>query len=545
MLIFYNSIGWLNMAYTLKTFDTMNTRSLDEVFQTIQELAPELKATLQNDHFSVKKYITIENLKAVTKIPALTDFMKTLFQGTPPIAKIGDDVSIRLDDEASALIIFRDVKLHEVRQKLFDDYTMYTHRHAFKVAEFHGFTGVAKLTDNEPGEYRHFGGAVIPKGAVSGRFYIRTDDYYNIRYFKGFQKLKPGELYPKADKGSLSVEFDITEAQARTYFDKIKSDDIKTRENYTKFAFYLPHTIRSPEYLGKNCYDYGNEIFRALGFNGTYFDYIKIDEVNVKDQGVMFQWMDYSRTDFFANFPLVWEVAIAPYTSIPTSIITLLSYFQWFAPFSNIHPLSSKETFLYTNSADLQKVNELGETKLHVALLAHKFDLAKEFLNNGINVDAQNKANISALGLAAGLPASQEKYAILKEMIARTQNINLPEIDGTAIPLTKAVLANDLEAVRMILLAGGDFNFRNDNGDNLVHLATQNNAYDVVYELYRANPSLMIEDNGEHQYPVALVCNNEAYNQSLFTNICNEYNMALYNKTFDELYHRVPADLEF
>jgi ankyrin repeat protein len=136
-----------------------------------------------------------------------------------------------------------------------------------------------------------------------------------------------------------------------------------------------------------------------------------------------------------------------------------------------------------------------GRTQLHSACLNHKFELVKELINKGININKQDADGQSALYLAknneiikillvAGAnPDLQEKYAgytaLMDTLIWPDKNkfvqlVNVTDTNiKTSFGYTALMLAsrnNDLEAIELLINAGADPYILNNEGEDFYDL---------------------------------------------------------------------------
>jgi len=142
-----------------------------------------------------------------------------------------------------------------------------------------------------------------------------------------------------------------------------------------------------------------------------------------------------------------------------------------------------------------------GRTQLHSACLNHKFELVKELINKGININkqdadgqtalylAKNKEIIKILLAAGANPNLQEKYAgytsLMDTLIWPDKNkfallVNITDTNiKTIFGYTALMLAsrnNDLEAIGLLIRAGADPYILNNEGEDfydLLPLASQ------------------------------------------------------------------------
>lgn len=164
-----------------------------------------------------------------------------------------------------------------------------------------------------------------------------------------------------------------------------------------------------------------------------------------------------------------------------------------------------------------------GRTQLHYACLNHKYELVKELIQKGININKQDADGQTALYLAknseiirillaAGAnPNLQEKYAgytaltdtliwPCKKKFIQLVNVTDPNIK-TIFGYTALMLAsrnNDLEAIELLINAGADPFILNNEGEDfydLLPVASQ--------EIIRSKYPVFFKEREFHKNPAS------------------------------------------
>lgn len=119
-----------------------------------------------------------------------------------------------------------------------------------------------------------------------------------------------------------------------------------------------------------------------------------------------------------------------------------------------------------------------GDTALHVAAAAYRTDLAREFIDRGALICAQNRRGAQPIHSATvGSPGSHHwnpnaQIEIIAFLISAGANPDAVDKSGVT-PLHRAIRNRCSAAVKTLLEAGADYARKNDNGSSAMLLATQ------------------------------------------------------------------------
>lgn len=423
------------------------------------------------------------------------------------VAQKGSESVISFGD---TMLIFENTKAQNIRNFLKDE-SEYKYKFSIKTAEYHTYCSVNKL--DAPDKQMFFGGAVTPKGGFTGKFYLRNDDYYDAKYFKGDLFIDEDKQNPHFDRGSVSVEFSITEKQFKSLMVKFAYDKEAFWKKDAPFNFI---GIR-----GDNCVEYADQMFRFIDFEGHFCDYYRIDELDDRDMGIFYY--QYSRhleyipfnlrdaLDHATNIALgeeaskIMHKALKPISYLSEWLYGKLNYFGD----HEIHVKSYNDRVSYLEDEDVHEFvnlqNIFSETALHTSLKSGSIEFAQKLLELGADVDIKDFKGHSCLYVAASLKPSLEKNKILEKMLDLSKDVNSKDLDGYEIPLTAAIKANDGNAVKLIIEHGGDVSFINSVKDNLINIALMNKAYKVIEALYEKDNSLIFYDNLDYQIPIVTI----------------------------------------
>jgi Ankyrin repeats (many copies)/Ankyrin repeat len=120
-----------------------------------------------------------------------------------------------------------------------------------------------------------------------------------------------------------------------------------------------------------------------------------------------------------------------------------------------------------------------GDTALHIAAAAYRFEIAPQLIALGSDVRARNRRGAEPLHYAAdGMPGSpgwnpSAQAATIACLIHAGADPNAVDRSGVT-PLHRAVRTRCAAAVRALLDGGADVRCRNKNGSTPIRLATRN-----------------------------------------------------------------------
>jgi len=129
--------------------------------------------------------------------------------------------------------------------------------------------------------------------------------------------------------------------------------------------------------------------------------------------------------------------------------------------------------------------------KFLVAALNANFSLVKQFLDNGMNVNARS-ADSGQSALHKAVAYGQGKMA--QFLIEAGAELDVPDKDREITPLGEAAMRMDSDMVRLLIQAGANVNFRNSDGETPLHAATWSGDADVVKLLIQASADVDTRD---------------------------------------------------
>jgi ankyrin repeat protein len=125
---------------------------------------------------------------------------------------------------------------------------------------------------------------------------------------------------------------------------------------------------------------------------------------------------------------------------------------------------------LIAKKADVNAVQPDGATALHWAVYAEDAELTAALIRAGANVNVRNNYGVSPMAVAARHANPSILGQLLKAGADPNDKINYVNADET--PLMHAARAGNVEAVRMLLVAGAQVNARESwNGQSPLHWA--------------------------------------------------------------------------
>ncbi|XP_019848978.1 PREDICTED: E3 ubiquitin-protein ligase MIB2-like [Amphimedon queenslandica] len=154
--------------------------------------------------------------------------------------------------------------------------------------------------------------------------------------------------------------------------------------------------------------------------------------------------------------------------------------------------------------ANLEIEDEDGDRPLHLCAYGDEEEAAQLLIDNGADVNARSKRGMTALNLSA----IKGHTSILKVLI-RDQNIDLSAADSEGnTPLHCAVLAQKLEAIVLLLDAGGDPSLVNFRLFTPLHEAARIGFLPGVDLFIKRNPECVNLKKDDGLTPLHLACLN-------------------------------------
>jgi len=146
--------------------------------------------------------------------------------------------------------------------------------------------------------------------------------------------------------------------------------------------------------------------------------------------------------------------------------------------------------------------DNLGETPLHTAVMSGRPEIVKLLVEQGINVNAQNREGIASIHYAALL----NQINVVNYLIQNRANINIQDNLGQT-PLEYAVGNNYIDMVQLLVQRGANIHIRDNLGQTLLHHAVIENNINMVNLLLSLNidPSIRTtDDDAETAYEIAV-----------------------------------------
>jgi hypothetical protein len=470
---------------------------------------------LEDDARSFQRYLII-NEPNINAIPSnFFDKIANFIPNTPLFAQVGNDAVLKLLD--NNLIIFKNLSATELQDRFFHHYdeSELSYEITITTAEYHSF--ITLRNTKNPNGIKNFGGAVFQKGNFVGDLYVRSDNYYHAKYFREPTYLKPGEINPVFDKGSISITFPITEAQAMLAIEKVKNDSVN-------FMLIKPYFNLFGLQAGINCAEYANSVLNHIGIPGFFGDYYRGDQLDMHDKGIIYLfWKSHGTltTILHSNDMVRDLISYSIYGESFGETINhfLKGKFLGFALYKNtslhLDAMDDCINASTVNPKDLNAVNDFGNTPLIEALILGKTNAALKLLDLGADFTISNSKGFSALHYAASLEKSAQKQEILTKMLANTSNVDALDHFNSYTPLAFAVKSNDIDAVKLFIEHGANINFINNSQDSLIDIAVSHSSYDVIEPIYSLHPELLIRDNLESQIPLCTLKELPNFNQIL------------------------------
>jgi len=477
---------------------------------------------IQDLKLTSKKYFVCDNLSSNIELRNYLSKNTTKFQ----IAQRSLDTVILLEDKTQ--IIFPNTDYKALNSFIADKPAIFTHELSVKTAEFHTTLELKKIST---GEILAFGVAPKTSGSMYDELKIRNESYYSHKYFSGNKVIPANTKNPHFNKGSISVAFPLVETEA----EEVKKYVQATLEELNS----IPRAYDILGIRGINCADFANDVINHISIPGKIIDYYKIDELDYRDQGILYLlWSDIGTFRYLKEMPydiidilsnIIFKKSFSHTLENALSKLGIYKIFEH--PHSPLIPAAYKNDVsqIYKNLELLDKTNHSGDSPLHIALEYGNLEFALACIEEGSDINAQNDRGLTPLHYAASLPASKNKYKILTKIAEKVIDINDQDSVDHSIPLTKAVIANDVEAVSTLLNYGANPSYINSNKDSLANIALNNKAYDVINLLAQKDTDILFHDNLEHQIPICEIATISEPNSVLsnFETLWNEFDQSL------------------
>ncbi len=446
-----------------------------------------------------KAYYFLPSIEVVkSSNPELFSFLKNANYLYIPFQRSTDTV---LQFNKKTQLIFQNTAYKDVVSYLLPNPEKFTHTFSIKTAEYHTYF---KLTNTLTNSSITIGAAPKVKGSKFDYIGLRNDSYYSPKYHDGHKSIQPEHLNPHFNKGSIAITFPINNEKATKVLDLVKTYNHNFKNS--------DHWFDITGHTGHNCADITNKIMNEVGIDGKISDYYKIDELDLRDQGIMYLvWSDLGTIKFAYYMPYHFFDNLA-YAIFGKGIDHISEYLGSKSGYYSIfgHPISDLIPAAYNgdisaiegNTDKINVVNFAGETPLHIALQNGNIDFTSKLFLAGAHLNTKDAKGQTLLHIAATLDPSHNKNLILKSFIKYTDHINSVDDTNSKTPLTNAVLADDPEAVKILIKNGANASYINGNDDSIIDIAIFNGKFKTINLLYTQDPSLIYRDNLEHQIPI-------------------------------------------
>lgn len=446
-----------------------------------------------------KAYYFLPSIEVVKSYnPELFSFLKNANYLYIPFQRSSDTV---LQFNKKTQLIFQNTSCTDAITYLKSNPEVFTHTLSIKTAEYHTYFELKDLSNNHT---LSIGAAPKLKGSKLDYINLRNDSYYDPKYHIGHNLIHPNHLNPHFNKGSIAITFPITTENATKVLDLVRvyNNDFQNSD----------HRFDITGHIGHNCADIVNKIMNEIGIEGKISDYYKTDELDLRDQGIMYLlWSDLGTIKFAYHMPYHFFDNLA-YASCGKGIDQLSEYWGSKLGYYSIfnHPISPLIPAAY--NGDVSKIEEninhknvanfAGETPLHIALQNGNFDFADKLLTLKADINLRDAKGQTPLNLAAGQKPSVMKNKILKDLCKLSSNVNAADNINIKTPLANAVLSDDPEAVGILIECGANVSYVNGNKDNIIDIAVFAGKFKTINLLHSKDANLIYHDNLEHQIPI-------------------------------------------
>ncbi|WP_371253877.1 ankyrin repeat domain-containing protein [Orientia tsutsugamushi] len=155
---------------------------------------------------------------------------------------------------------------------------------------------------------------------------------------------------------------------------------------------------------------------------------------------------------------------------------------------------------------------------LHKAISRRDINMATLLLNNGANVNIQNKYGKTPLHSAI---LFNSHIDMLRLLLNNGADVNLPDMHDTS-PLHYIIKVSScsINRIQLLLDNGGNINLQDNNGETILHTSASYNRRDIVEFLLNNNADVNIKNKGD-KTPVHLAA--QSSNQCILQLLLDRY----------------------
>ncbi len=124
------------------------------------------------------------------------------------------------------------------------------------------------------------------------------------------------------------------------------------------------------------------------------------------------------------------------------------------------------------------------------AIINRNVNATRKLLNNGVNVNQENKEGNTPLYRASEMGHTEA----VKLLLSKGADVNKAKKDGDT-PLTIASYEGHTEIVKLLLAKGADINKVDKDGETALYVASEGNRFDIVEMLRKAGANVNKADN--------------------------------------------------
>ncbi|AGF85697.1 repeat protein [Moumouvirus goulette] len=131
---------------------------------------------------------------------------------------------------------------------------------------------------------------------------------------------------------------------------------------------------------------------------------------------------------------------------------------------------------LLKNGANINAVDEYGNSALILACYQNDIELAELLINSGINVNIASFCGTTALIIATYKSGHDNNFNLIKLLLERGANINAINIYGRSALISACIYSNkcdNLKTIKLLLEYWPDINLTNNNSQNALMICSQ------------------------------------------------------------------------
>ncbi len=476
-----------------------------------------------HDDRAQKDCYIVDNFSAENNNTEFMNFFRAMRDpSVNDVAQIKDDTVVMGKNGNTIMFMAADRSM--IKHEVLDDHAEYKYSIAFKTASIHSYV---QVTDKTSGTEYTFSFSGINNYAPVQISYLRDDTVYDAKYYTTDTFFAPNSFYGPFAQGSMSTTFDMNESQLmklQTFINGMMQYlDKQGSEMIYNFFFH------NCSYF---CYMLYNAVFGDILNEewSHFYKYHITDELNFRNAGILSNFTLYQRESnssdgILKTVPHVIDNIIGIFTGNGTTETKSELYLcdPFLRLFLDAHGNTEDHIAAYNNEGienigNINILNNLGQTPLHIALKGKAMETALQLINSGANLYAYDLYNKSPLHYLMEIESNtymfQEVFDALMNQLSQNGHtdydiidyVNMQDLSAYS-PLSSAVLSDDVYAIDKLIKFGANPYSVDHAGDTLLHIASFHRAIHVIEYLKEHYQVLETMPNLAGDYPYDIVDN--------------------------------------